>query len=90
VEVADGSVPEGASPRRRRLLGPDRLLRHLRPVDHGVALDREGGWMSLEEFADFISGLGLQGKSEVNFIIGVTLGLSGDILKSTYRRLSFS
>lgn len=51
-----------------------------------MALDREGGWMSLEEFADFISGLGLQGKSEVNFIIGVTLGLSGDILKSTYRR----
>ncbi len=93
VEVADESVPEGASAgteEKIRLREAGRLARHIPPGAHVVALDREGGPLTSEEFADFLAGLGLQGMSQVAFIIGGTLGLSDTILRSAHRRLSFS
>ncbi len=93
VEVPDESVPEGAPPaleEKIREKEAGRLVRHIPPGAHVVALDRGGGQMTSEEFADFIAGLGLRGKSQVVFITGGTLGLSGGALRQSHHRLSFS
>jgi 23S rRNA (pseudouridine1915-N3)-methyltransferase len=93
VEVPDESVPEGAPAaveERIKEKEAGRLSRHIQPGACVVALDREGGQMSSEEFAEFIADLGLRGKSQVAFVIGGTLGLSGEILARAQHRLSFS
>ncbi|MCL6478918.1 MAG: 23S rRNA (pseudouridine(1915)-N(3))-methyltransferase RlmH [Peptococcaceae bacterium] len=93
VEVADEAVPEGASPAVEeavKLKEAGRLAKHIHPGAYVVALDREGGRMTSEGFSDFIAGLGLEGKSQITFIIGGTLGLSGSILRQAHHRLSFS
>ena len=93
LEVADESVPEGAPAAIEEAVKSreaHRLIKQIHPGDYVVALDREGGQMTSEELAGFISDLGLSGKSQITFIIGGTLGLSGSILQQSHRRLSFS
>lgn len=93
VEVSDEPVREGISPGMEEIIKSregDRLLKHIQPGTFVVALDREGAQMASEDLSDFISGLALEGKSSITFIIGGTLGLSGEILKSAHHRLSFS
>lgn len=93
VEVSDEIVPEGAPAAMEVKIKEkeaERLARHIQPGTCVVALDREGGQMTSEEFAGYISGLGLQGKSSITFVIGGTLGLSGEILRQSHQRLSFS
>ncbi|MFZ5632309.1 MAG: 23S rRNA (pseudouridine(1915)-N(3))-methyltransferase RlmH [Bacillota bacterium] len=93
VEVADEAVREGASPAVEEAVKrkeAERLAKHIHPGAYVVALDREGGRMTSEGFSDFIVGLGIEGKSQITFIIGGTLGLSGTVLQSAQRRLSFS
>lgn len=93
LEVPDESVPEGAPPALEEKIKSregDRLAGHVQPAAHVVALDREGGQLSSEEFARFLSGLALEGKSQATFLIGGTLGLSGEILRSARTRISFS
>ncbi|MFZ5649665.1 MAG: 23S rRNA (pseudouridine(1915)-N(3))-methyltransferase RlmH [Bacillota bacterium] len=93
AEVYDDPVREGLSPGMEEIIKAreaDRIERQAPPGDYIVALDREGGQMTSEELSEFISGLALSGKSSVTFIIGGTLGLSGKILQSAHRRLSFS
>ncbi|MHB8155777.1 MAG: 23S rRNA (pseudouridine(1915)-N(3))-methyltransferase RlmH [Desulfocucumaceae bacterium] len=93
VEVEDEPFKEGISLSleaavKSREAG--RLLRHLSQVDYVVALDREGRQMTSEELSEFISTLGLEGKSRITFVIGGTLGLSDEVLKSVSHKLSFS
>lgn len=93
VEVAGESVPERASAAMEEMVRSreaDRLGRHLQSGGYVVALDREGGQQSSEEFSRFISGLGLQGKSQLTFVIGGSLGLSQNLLNQVHHRLSFS
>ncbi|MHB8919244.1 MAG: 23S rRNA (pseudouridine(1915)-N(3))-methyltransferase RlmH [Desulfocucumaceae bacterium] len=93
VEVQDEGVPEGAPAAVEEAIKDKegvRLAKHIHPGAYVVALDREGGQMSSEEFADFIAGLGLQGKSQITFITGGTLGLSPAVLQCSHKRLSFS
>lgn len=93
AEVSDEPVREGISPGMEEIIKAreaERIERQLPPGGYIVALDREGVQMTSEELSEFISGLALSGKSSVTFIIGGTLGLSGKILQSANRRLSFS
>lgn len=93
IEVEDEPFKEGISPALETAIKSreaDRLLKHISQGDFVVALDREGKQMTSEELSEFISGLGLEGKSRITFVIGGTLGLARDVLKSAGHRLSFS
>lgn len=93
LEVADESAPEGASAALEEKIKAregQRLIKHIQSGAHVVALDREGGQMSSEEFSAYLAELGMQGKSRVVFIIGGSLGLSEAVLDLAHCRLSFS
>ena len=55
-----------------------------------IALDVRGKKLSSEGLAEKIDALALEGKSNIYFIIGGSLGLSKDVLSSADYRLSFS
>ena len=93
VEVADESIPERASQvfeEKIKVREAERLVKHIQPGSYVVVLDREGSQMYSESFAEYLADLGLQGKSQVVFVIGGSLGLSDTILQSAHHRLSFS
>ncbi|ACV61036.1 protein of unknown function DUF163 [Desulfofarcimen acetoxidans DSM 771] len=55
-----------------------------------IALDCRGKMLESEEFAGMLKNLALTGKSNVSFIIGGSLGLSGELLSRADFLLSFS
>lgn len=55
-----------------------------------IALDIRGKTLSSEELAERMNNLAINGRSDVAFIIGGSLGLSKAVLESADMRLSFS
>ena len=55
-----------------------------------IALDMKGKKLSSEGLAEKINSLALEGKSDISFIIGGSLGLSPEVLARADYRLSFS
>ncbi|HBV99469.1 MAG: hypothetical protein JL50_02525 [Peptococcaceae bacterium BICA1-7] len=93
TEVEDEPFKEGISASLEESVKSreaTRLQKNVNQGDYVVALDREGRQMTSEELSEFLSGLGLEGKSRVTFVIGGTLGLSAEVLKIADHRLSFS
>lgn len=68
----------------------DALLKAIRPGSYVIALDVQGKTLSSEGLAQKIDQLGLQGNSDLVFIIGGSLGLSQRLLEQADFRLSFS
>ncbi len=68
----------------------DRLLKRLQPGTCLVALDQKGVMRSSEEMAGLLDNLALEGKSDITFAIGGSLGLSQRVLERSDFRLSFS
>ena len=66
------------------------ILEKIDPKDYVIALAVKGKRLSSEGLADKINALGLEGRSDVCFVIGGSLGLSGDVLKRADMALSFS
>ena len=60
------------------------------PSTYLIALDVNGKSFSSVDLAEKISGLGIDGKSDIVFIIGGSLGLSQELLEQVDMRLSFS
>jgi|SRR5665647_113451 len=57
---------------------------------YAIALDVKGKAITSLDFAEKISELGVDGKSDLIFIIGGSLGLSEELLEQVDMRLSFS
>ena len=55
-----------------------------------IIMDIKGKQLSSEELADKISNLGVNGISDITFVIGGSNGLSEDVIKKADFRLSFS
>jgi len=55
---------------------------------HVVALDSGGRQMSSEQFAEWLSAHGLEGRSHVAVLVGGTAGLSRDVLDRAEEKLS--
>lgn len=93
AEVADENTPQTASPAEeeaiRRTEGK-RLLARIRPDDYVVALAIGGKSWDSERYSRRLSDLMLHGKSSVTFVIGGSLGLSGEVLARADEQLSFS
>lgn len=92
-EVPDEKAPENLSEADRKLVlkkEGDRLLAKIREQDYVIALAVNGTPMSSELFAARIGALMNSGKSSIAFVIGGSLGLSGDVQRRADEAISFS
>ena len=93
VEVADEKTPDGAGEAMERKIKEkegERLLSHIKDNMYVIALASEGKARSSEELSGRLDNLGLQGNSDIAFVIGGSLGLSEAVLKRADEALSFS
>jgi 23S rRNA (pseudouridine1915-N3)-methyltransferase len=93
VEVNDEKAPESLSAAQevqlKRKEG-DRIAAKIKEGSIVIALDIKGEKMSSEEFADKMQAFFISGGSNITFLIGGSLGLSEELLKTAHLRLSFS
>ncbi len=95
VEIADQKISEGASSAiEAKILEREGegILKHLSSSNARaiVVLDRQGQGLTSEELAAWLQQMMLHGKSEVNWVIGGTLGLDDQVIQKADLRLSFS
>lgn len=93
IAVADERTPDTASVAEEYQIKEKegkKLLRYIREGDYVCALAIEGAQPDSIELAKKIEKLGIDGRSNITFIIGGSLGLSDEILKKTDYKLSFS
>lgn len=92
-EVEDEKSPENLSHKEKIKLKDkesDQIYSVLPKSSYVIALDIQGKSLSSEELSEHIETLRLEGKSDISFIIGGSLGLSDNLLKQADYRLSFS
>ena len=68
----------------------ERILKHIRPQDHCIALAIDGKRRTSEAFAKELGDAMTGGISSVAFVIGGSLGLGEKVLARADRKLSFS
>ncbi|MDD3839454.1 MAG: 23S rRNA (pseudouridine(1915)-N(3))-methyltransferase RlmH [Clostridia bacterium] len=93
VEVPDQKAPQNLSAKEVLLVKQKEgqgISKHIKQGEYLIALDLKGNQISSEQFADKLNDLALSGKSNIDFIIGGSLGLSQDIIKRSHIRQSFS
>ncbi|WP_318506511.1 23S rRNA (pseudouridine(1915)-N(3))-methyltransferase RlmH [Bacillus sp. T3] len=93
IEVADEKAPEELSAAEMEQVKQkegERILSKISQDTHVIALAINGKMKSSEELADDLDKLATYGKSKIAFVIGGSLGLSGEVLKRANDKLSFS
>lgn len=93
IEVNDEKTPDegiDSLEEKVRETEGERLARYLKDNAFIVTLEIEGSQLSSPELAKKIGELAVSGKSNIQFIIGGSLGLSKDIIKRADMHLSFS
>lgn len=93
VEVPDEPTPDKAGEALEAQIKQkegQRILKALREDDYVIALAIEGKKLDSESFAGKLEQLGIEGRSNVTFVIGGSLGLSPEVLKRADFKLSFS
>lgn len=93
LQVADEKTPDGVSESLEKQIKDregERILSHIRDGEYVFALAIEGKMMSSEEMAQKMERLGVEGRSQVVFVIGGSLGLSEAVIRRADEHLSFS
>lgn len=93
AEVEDERAPETLSPAEELMVKEKEAARISKSIRRGsfvIALAIEGQSFSSEAFARRLDALALTGQSQVDFIIGGSLGLDASILRQADLLLSFS
>ena len=93
LQVADEKTPDGVSEALEKQIKDregERILSHIRYGEYVFALAIEGKMMSSEEMAQKMERLGVEGRSQVVFVIGGSLGLSEAVIRRADEHLSFS
>ena len=93
IRVADEKTPEGAGQAQERRIKSregERILGHIKDGAYVVALAIQGQMLSSEALAARIERLGVDGCSQIIFIIGGSLGLADEVLARADYLLSFS
>ena len=93
LQVADEKTPDGVSEALEKQIKDregERILSHIRDGECVFALAIEGKMMSSEEMAQKMERLGVEGRSQVVFVIGGSLGLSEAVIRRADEHLSFS
>lgn len=93
IEVADEKTPDNASENEELQIKAkegDKLLRYIKDNAFVIALAIEGKMLTSEELSEKMEQLGINGDSNVVFVIGGSLGLDKRILDRADYKLSFS
>lgn len=93
IETADEKTPDQASEAMEdqiRETEGRRLLRYIRDNDYVTALAIDGKMLDSVELSQKLDALAVGGVSSLVFVIGGSLGLSGEVLARADYRLSFS
>lgn len=93
LELPDEKTPDNASEKDELLIKEREgklILSKIKERSYVIALDLNGKQLSSEEFARFIHINGVQGNSNIVFVIGGSLGLSIDVLNRADYKLCFS
>lgn len=93
LQVDDEKTPDKASEALESQIKEkegERILAKIPDGAYVIALAIEGKMLDSEELAEKINRLGVTGTSQIVFIIGGSLGLSGSVLNRADYKLSFS
>lgn len=93
IEVPDEKTPDNASENEELQIKAkegDKLLRYIKDNAYVIALALEGKMLTSEELSEKMEQLGINGDSNVVFVIGGSLGLDKRILDRADYKLSFS
>ncbi|SFD02575.1 23S rRNA (pseudouridine(1915)-N(3))-methyltransferase RlmH [Butyrivibrio sp. YAB3001] len=93
IEVADEKTPENAPKAIEEQIKKkeaDRIISNLDSNAHICALSIGGKRYSSEGFSDYIADKGIKGISNIQFIIGGSLGLHESVLSKVDDEISFS
>lgn len=93
IEVADEKTPDNASEKEEEAIKEKegvKVRSYIKDTDYVIALDLSGKDMKSEQFSKKIESLGLEGKSNIVFLIGGSLGISSETLKRADMKISFS
>lgn len=92
IEVSDEKAPENLSEAEMLQVKDkeaDRILAKIKEQEYVFALAIDGKNPSSEDLAKTIDQLGVQGKSQLVFVIGGSLGLSQAVLQRSNTQISF-
>lgn len=93
LEVLDEPCPERLSLAEEEIVKVkegERILKVVSRGDYVILLDIEGKMMESPDLSRLINDLALQGKSSLCFIIGGSLGVSGEVYRRSDFKWSFS
>lgn len=93
VEVADEKAPETLSEKEMVQIKDregERILDKIKDAQYVITLEIRGKQLTSEELSEKLSALGLEGNSDVVFVIGGSLGLSDAVMRRSNFALSFS
>ncbi|AGA70876.1 rRNA large subunit m3Psi methyltransferase RlmH [Desulfitobacterium dichloroeliminans LMG P-21439] len=93
VEIADEPCPERlsfADEERVKSKEGERILKGIGPQEHVILLDLQGKGFSSTGLSEYLDQLVLKGQYSSTFIIGGSLGVSGEVRHRADYRWSFS
>lgn len=93
IEASDEKTPENASDKDNEIIKDkegERILKNIKDNMYVISLEIDGKMLTSEELSGFVGKLQLQGKSNIAFVIGGSLGLSKNVIKRSDYHLSFS
>ncbi|MBD5136698.1 MAG: 23S rRNA (pseudouridine(1915)-N(3))-methyltransferase RlmH [Lachnospiraceae bacterium] len=93
IEVPDEKTPDNASDNLEDLIKKkegDRILKYIKDDSYVITLEIKGQMPDSVELSKHLEKLGIEGKSNVVFVIGGSLGLHSSVSERSDYKLSFS
>lgn len=93
IEIDDEKAPENLSEKEMEIVKTkegERILAKIPQNAFIISLEIEGKQLSSEELSKKIENLMINGKNDICFVIGGSLGLSTDVINRSNYKLSFS
>lgn len=93
LELKESLLPANASPadeEKVKIEEGKEILKAIKSGTYVITLEIKGRQLSSEELADKVESLGIEGKSNIAFVIGGSLGLSPEVSARSDFKLSFS
>lgn len=93
IEVSDEKTPDNASDNLEDLIKRkegDRILKYIKDDSYVITLEIKGQMPDSVELSKHLEKLGIEGKSNVVFVIGGSLGLHSCVSDRSDYKLSFS
>lgn len=93
IELKEARLPDKAGPAEELAVKEaegEEILKKIKDNQYVITLEVKGKMLSSEKLAEKIATLGIDGQSNVVFVIGGSLGLSAAVSKRANFKLSFS